>query len=503
MKNYLTDEQEATRYRSPRSDSAHSWSPRKMGRVLAAVVTSATLALGGGTLAASAASAAAPAPAETVVSLTFDDGRASQMDAQAVLNQYDFDGTFYINSGFVDGANFVTRADLETLAAAGHEIGGHTVNHPDLAATSEAEVKRQVCNDRAVLTGWGYDVRSFAYPFASSTPANEAVVADCGYRSARMLGDIETRFGCAGCDTAESTPPENAFYTKALDQVEPTWTLDDYKAGVTAAENNGGGWVQYTFHSFCAAGAAGCEEPSTTLALFADFAEWLSTRDGVVVKTVGDVIGGDAKPVVTAEAVAAPGPGVNAITNAAFETINANGLPECWMQGGYGANTAAFTTSPGRSGNGSTVTVSGYTDGDAKLLPMFDSGTCSPTVTAGHTYSLRAYYSSTTVTQFAVYLRTAGGTWQYWTSSPWFAESDAFTQAAWTTPTIPAGMTGISFGLNMFNNGTITTDDYALYDSVGAPATDGNIVIGPVSAPVVTGPVEIHAVSSDPNQPTP
>jgi hypothetical protein len=35
---------------------------------------------------------------------------------------------------------------------------------------------------------------------------------------------------------------------------------------------------------------------------------------------------------------------------------------------------------------------------------------------------------------------------------------------------LPDGATAVSFGLNLFGNGTLTTDDYAMYDTVGAPA---------------------------------
>ena len=113
--------------------------------------------------------------------------------------------------------------------------------------------------------------------------------------------------------------------------------------------------------------------------------------------------------------------------------------------------------------------MANYVSGDAKLLPTFDLGGCSPSVTAGRTYSLRAWYKSNTVTQFAVYTRSGVGTWSYWTSSPYFATSSTYTQAVWTTPAIPSGVTGLSFGLNQFNNGLLTTDSYSFYDTEGAP----------------------------------
>jgi hypothetical protein len=114
--------------------------------------------------------------------------------------------------------------------------------------------------------------------------------------------------------------------------------------------------------------------------------------------------------------------------------------------------------------------MTGYTSGDSKLLPSLDAGSCAPPATAGKTYSLRAWYTSTASTQFAVYYRNSAGTWVYWTSSPWLAPTTTYSQASFTTPALPAGATAISFGLNLFSNGTLVTDDYAMYDTVGAPA---------------------------------
>lgn len=470
--------------------------------ILAAVAIATVTALALSGLPGTIGEARAATGPQTVVSLTFDDGDAVQLAAAATMDAYNLKGTFFIPSGWVGATNYLTRANLDTLKANGHEIAGHTVNHPDLATLPAAEVARQICTDRNTLTSWGFAIRSFAYPFASSTPQVEAAVKQCGYNSARMLGDIRSRFGCSGCDLAESIPPANPYYTRALDEVESNWTLADLKSTVTRAET-AGGWVQLTFHKICST-TVGCLAPSTTSTIFKQFVQWLaarSTTNNTVVRTVGDVIGGPVQPLVIAPTTPPAGPGVNAVVNPSMETLGSDGLPSCFMRGGYGANTAAFTTvTPGRTGTrAAKVAVTGYTDGDAKILPTFDGGACSPTVTPGRAYSLRAWYKSTAVTQFAVYLRNSSGVWQYWTSSPWYAASaTAFTQATWTSPAIPAGMSGISFGLNIFANGEITTDDYALYDSVGAPgaATGATTLAAPLQAPPVSGPIEVQTTAS-------
>ena len=110
--------------------------------------------------------AAASATHPLTVSLTFDDGSADQMTAQRLLKKHGMVGTFYINSSFIGLPGYLTRADLKTLKANGHEIGGHTVSHPSLISLSAGEVNRQICTDRNTLLSWGYRVTSFAYPFS-------------------------------------------------------------------------------------------------------------------------------------------------------------------------------------------------------------------------------------------------------------------------------------------------------------------------------------------------
>ena len=436
------------------------------------VAATVSLASGIGLL----APADAATPNITVVSLTFDDSNADQVPAAQTLVDNGLRGTFFVNSGFLGAANYMTTAQVQALARAGHEIGGLTVNHPDLTTISAAEAKRQICLDRSNLSSLGLNVTDFAYPFASENASVESIVSACGYNSARGLGDIRSRFGCPTCKYAETIPPQNALNTAALDEVESTWTLKDLQDPITNAASTGG-WVQYTFHHLCPTGTT-CADPSIPSSLYTQFVQWLGAKvkaagSTVQVKTVAQVINKAAKPVVGAAYPAPAGPGVNAIKNPSLETLDAaTGLPKCFAKGGYGTNTPAFSTSAAaRTGTrAEQLVMSGYSNGDAKLLPTLDLGDCSPTVVPGRTYSLREWYTSTAVTQFAVYLRSQYGAWTYWTSSPWFAASSTYQQAVWTTPAVPAGTTGMSFGLNLFANGTLVTDDWSMYDSVGAPA---------------------------------
>ncbi|MBG6225097.1 uncharacterized protein with LGFP repeats/peptidoglycan/xylan/chitin deacetylase (PgdA/CDA1 family) [Arthrobacter sp. CAN_A2] len=407
--------------------------------------------------------APANAIANTVVSLTFDDANDNQVGAAATLRAAGFRGTFYVPSGYLNAPTYMTTGQVQALQADGHEIGGHTVTHPDLAATGANEARRQVCNDRVNLTNLGLNITSFAYPFASSNAAAEAIVRECGYNSARGLGDVRSKNPeSAAFPVAETIPPGNLYYTGAPDQVDNTWTLADLQRVVTQSVNGGGGWVQLTFHHV----GRDSDPLSVTNAIFSQYTTWLRgevAAGRIEVKTVDDVIGGTTKPAIAGPAAPAPITTGNLLRNPGLETSSAvAGKPECWAFGGFGTNSPTFSqVSPGRTGNiAQQLTMAGYVDGDAKLLPTLDLGECAPSASPGTSYEMKAWYKSTAPTQFELYYRTGLGTWKYWTSSPKYNAAANWTQTAYTSPPVPAGASAISMGLNLTSNGTLTTDDY-------------------------------------------
>ncbi|HYO18111.1 MAG TPA: hypothetical protein VES02_05520, partial [Dermatophilaceae bacterium] len=80
----------------------------------------------------------------------------------------------------------------------------------------------------------------------------------------------------------------------------------------------------------------------------------------------------------------------------------------------------------------------------------------------GKAYDLSVWAKSTAITQFALYYRDANGVWFYWTSSPWFAPTSTYTQMTYQTPVVPAAAVGVTFGLSLIANGSLTTDDYSM-----------------------------------------
>jgi peptidoglycan/xylan/chitin deacetylase (PgdA/CDA1 family) len=417
------------------------------------------------------------------VTFTFDDGVADQMTAQTLLSQHGMAGTFYINSALIGQTNYMTRADLETLAANGQEIGGHTATHQDLLTLVPDERNRQICQDRDTLLSWGFTVTSFAYPFANLDPALKATVQHCGYNSARAVGDLYDATECNDCLPAETVPPADAYAVRTPDDIELTTSLAELQDLVTRAEATGG-WLPFNLHHVC---TTGCPVESVTPATLDAFLTWLEPRAalGTTVKTVAQVIGGPVTPAVAPAAPLAPGdPGVNTVRNRSLEDVSpydAN-LPDCWQSAGYGDNTAVQTrvTDAHTGTYASRIQVTALNGGDAKLIPRFDLGACSSQVAQGHTYRVSAWYKSDVPVFFTLYQRNALGQWSYWTQSPRIGASATWAQAEWTTPAPPATAMAASFGLTIDSVGTLVTDDYSFADHPLQPAPDGvNALVNP------------------------
>lgn len=403
-------------------------------------------------------------PAPTVVTITFDDGTADQLPALDVLDSLGLKSTLYVNSGRVSfDANYMTSGQLVGLQSRGHEIAGHTITHVDLPSLPPDLAKREICDDRVALAGMGLTIKNFAYPFASYNATVQQIVRDCGYNSARSVADLRSvPFGCANCDTAESIPPRDPYAIRTGRSVQANTTLDNLKTSVTQAENNGGGWVPILFHHVGTG-----EVNSITLQTFTDFATWLAARPSTtVVKTVDGVIGGSVQPLVAGPPVPQQAP--NLVKNQSLEEIT-SGVPTCFQRGGYGSNTVNWSnTSDAHSGQlAERLDMTGWVNGDRKLVQTQNSGTCAPVVTPGKVYTASVWHKGSgtggAAATFVVFYRDSAGAWIYWQTGNKVNLSTTWKQASYTTPAIPAGATALSFGLALVGgNGNLTTDDYSL-----------------------------------------
>jgi peptidoglycan/xylan/chitin deacetylase (PgdA/CDA1 family) len=430
----------------------------------------AARALTSGAITSPGRARAATSSGRTVVSLTFDDGDADQLIAARILHRYGLPATFYVITGAVGAPGYLTVRQLRGLAAQGDEIGAHTVSHLELTGIPLAEARRQACVSRAVLTRWGFRVRSFAYPGGAVSRQAEAIVRGCGFDSARGTTGLRSG-GCPRCRATETVPPAAPMAIRTPGQVDRSWTLADLEGLVRRAERSGGGWLPLIFHHICTANR--CEALSFPARLLDAFARWLARRGpgGTVVRTVSQVTGGPDRrtprvPPARPHGVVNPSLERAGRSGSVSPQIEAAGqgplVPRCWMLGGYGRNTARWQrVRDARSGRwAERLVITGYHSGDAKLLPRFDLGQCSLPVQPGRSYLLSSWYQSSARVQYAVYYRTWPGRWVYWTSSPFLPASAGWAEAPWTTPPLPAGASGLSFGLALAHRGWLVTDSY-------------------------------------------
>lgn len=180
----------------------------------------------------------------TYVTLEFDNGAISQytLGYQQALQPHGAKATFFVNSGTVGASgSFMTWSQLTTLATAGSDVGGKSVNATNL--TTDPNPSNQVCNDRAAILQHGLTPVGFAYPGGTNNATVQAIVKACQYGNARTAG------GVSPGGTVEALPPANWFATRAY--APSAVTLANLQSLVTGADSRGGGWAQVVIGRVC------------------------------------------------------------------------------------------------------------------------------------------------------------------------------------------------------------------------------------------------------------
>lgn len=125
------------------------------------------------------------------VILTFDDRVASQLEAVALLKEYGFGATFYINR-FAESRSdagerpLMTAEELRQLARAGFELGNHSVNHPDFSTLDDAGIEREITGIEQMFAAAGLPKPvTFAYPGGPFCERAAVILKRRGYLAAR------------------------------------------------------------------------------------------------------------------------------------------------------------------------------------------------------------------------------------------------------------------------------------------------------------------------------
>jgi hypothetical protein len=108
-------------------------------------------------------------------------------------------------------------------------------------------------------------------------------VRDCGFNSARVV-----------TDGPDSIPAGDPFALQAMPYIVNDTKFSKMFRYVTQTEIEGGGWVIFVFHHVC----DNCDKFSVDLETFSKFAAWLGSQqvnNGLIIKTVDEVVGGEAQ----------------------------------------------------------------------------------------------------------------------------------------------------------------------------------------------------------------
>jgi peptidoglycan/xylan/chitin deacetylase (PgdA/CDA1 family) len=152
------------------------------------------------TLAELARRAGGGAPEPGLAAVTFDDGmRNNHTTALPILSEYGIPATVYVTIGFIGGESpwigsggdreMMDEHELRELAAAGWELGAHTMTHPDLSGLDYDACLKEIEDSRVELERiGGVRVETFAYPFGRYGPAALAAARDAAVIAAVTTG---------------------------------------------------------------------------------------------------------------------------------------------------------------------------------------------------------------------------------------------------------------------------------------------------------------------------
>jgi peptidoglycan/xylan/chitin deacetylase (PgdA/CDA1 family) len=176
-------------------------------------------------------------PPAGYAAISFDDGmRNNHATALPILSSYGIAATVYVTIGFIGGESpwigaasdrsMLSEDEIRELAAAGWELGAHTMTHPDLSQLDYESARREVHESKTALEAIaGVRVETFAYPFGRYNQTAIAAVADSGLIAAVATGrggwsDYELRRVMIG-----AADPMAIVALKLADRYEPLLQL--------------------------------------------------------------------------------------------------------------------------------------------------------------------------------------------------------------------------------------------------------------------------------------
>ncbi|HKQ56249.1 MAG TPA: polysaccharide deacetylase family protein [Candidatus Eisenbacteria bacterium] len=171
-----------------------------------------------------------------VVTLTFDDGRASNVTTVLpVLESHHLTSTQFCATGLLGRQGHLSLDDLRAFSRAGHEIGGHSVSHRDLTTLSGTELERELRDSKQLLEReLGITVSSFASPY--------------GLYDDRVLDVVRRHYGShRGVETGYNPKDGWDAYRVKVQSVHLDTTIDEVREWLSTARRRKE-WLILVYH---------------------------------------------------------------------------------------------------------------------------------------------------------------------------------------------------------------------------------------------------------------
>lgn len=195
-----------------------------------------------------------PPPADNMfgegfVTLSFDDGWKSVYTNAFPILGNTFPSTQFIYTEAILGgySDNMSKAELQEMRAAGHEIGSHTVSHMNLIteATSSEAVSYQLHQSRQDIIGLGLGTPvSFAYPYGACSTGGFG--APCDADLVQALKDTPY-YGARTVDSDALNFKDTDPYELKIKHVAHDTTAADIQAWIDEAKAQKG-WLILMFH---------------------------------------------------------------------------------------------------------------------------------------------------------------------------------------------------------------------------------------------------------------
>lgn len=193
-------------------------------------------------------------------------------DAMTVVHRINRIGSLSIDNFSVKAVSpysnpsYMSPAQVQSLSAAGFEVGAHTLTHADLSTLSQAGALAEIDGSQADLLALGITPKTFVYPFGSYKANVQQIVASQGFIGARTVNE---GFNSSSTDR----------FALLHHQVNLDTSLAQVQSWINTAVQSQT-WLILTFHQVDYSGG----EYSTTPEIFRQIANLVATSDLTPVK---------------------------------------------------------------------------------------------------------------------------------------------------------------------------------------------------------------------------